>query len=99
MFDQNSRYYSIENAKMCVIRDGIPCFIIYKKRRLIENPGNPLSLIEHHVVRGDRLDLVTARYLGDPMEFWRLCDGSNVIRPDELEEVGRVITVAISDLP
>jgi hypothetical protein len=50
------------------------------------------------VAQGDRLDNVTARYLGDPAQFWRVCDANNVLRPDELEETGRAIAIALPDL-
>jgi hypothetical protein len=38
---------------------------------------------------------VTARYLGDPTQFWRLCDANGVLHPVELEQTGRMITIAI----
>ena len=41
-------------------------------------------LAEHVVVRGDRLDLIAAAYLGDPTQFWRICDANPVIHPEEL---------------
>jgi hypothetical protein len=34
--------------------------------------------------------------LGDPTQFWRLCDANGVLRPDELiQSVGTVIEVAM----
>ena len=42
------------------------------------------------MTEGDRLDNVTARYLGDPEQFWRLGDANTEMRADELTtEVGR----------
>ena len=38
-----------------------------------------------HVVRqGDRLDLIAAKYLGDPLMAWLICDANGAIRPDDL---------------
>ena len=38
-----------------------------------------------HVVKsGDRLDLIAAKYLGDPLMFWLLCDANGAIRPNSL---------------
>ena len=55
-----------------------------------------VSLAEHPITRGDRLDLVTARYLGDPTQFWRVCDANGATRPDELTEVvGRVLRIPL----
>jgi hypothetical protein len=33
---------------------------------------------------GERLDLVAARFLGDPTGFWKLCDANNAPVPDAL---------------
>jgi hypothetical protein len=47
-------------------------------------------------VEGERLDNLTARYLGDPTQFWRVCDANEVFRPDELTETpGRTIDIAM----
>jgi hypothetical protein len=47
------------------------------------------------VAQGDRLDTITARYLGDPTQFWRICDANDTLRPDELEEPGRTVRIAL----
>ena len=36
--------------------------------------------------QGDRLDNIAARYLGDPEQFWRICDANGAMRPDELTD-------------
>ena len=38
------------------------------------------------MVQGDRLDNITAKYLGDPEQFWRMCDANGAMRPEELTE-------------
>ncbi|MET1027868.1 MAG: LysM domain-containing protein, partial [Dongiaceae bacterium] len=53
-------------------------------RRFVPPPERFAVLQEHLVQQGDRLDNVTARYLGDPEQFWRLCDANGVLRPNEL---------------
>ena len=53
-------------------------------------PSTLPTLAEHPITRGDRLDLVTARYLGDPTQFWRVCDANLVIHPDELVAADRI---------
>jgi len=53
-------------------------------------------LTEHAVTEGDRLDNVTARYLGDPEQFWRLGDANTEMRADELTtEVGRRLSIPL----
>ena len=45
---------------------------------------------------GDRLDNLAQRYIGDPEQFWRLCDANGAMRPDELTEViGRRLRITL----
>jgi hypothetical protein len=43
-------------------------------------------LLEHVVKQGDRLDRITAHYLGDPEQFWRVCDANDAIDPNALTD-------------
>jgi len=52
----------------------------------------------HRVTQGERLDNVTAKYLGDPEQFWRLCDANRALRPQELTEtLGRRIAITLPE--
>lgn len=96
MFDKTSRYYNLDTATLTVTNsDGTSREIRYLKRRFIPSSAGMTTLVEHPVSQGDRLDHITARYLGDPTQFWRLCDTNNVLNPDELEETGRTIKIAL----
>lgn len=97
MFETNSRYYNVETVKMTATgSDGQPRVIAYKRRRFIASSTGTVTLVEHTVTRGDRLDLITARYLGDPTQFWRVCDANDVLSPEELtREVGIRIRIAL----
>src|SRR4051812_12790727 len=96
MFDPTSRYDSLPTDKRTVTgSDGLERVVAYKRRRFLPPIGTSPTLVEHTVVQGERLDNITARYLGDPTLFWRLCDANLVLRPDELEEVGRVIEIVL----
>lgn len=97
MFDPGSRYSKVADATLIVTgEDGEQRTLRYKRRRFIpEDEGAPV-LVEHQVRDGDRLDNVTARYLGDPTQFWRVCDANGALRPDELVEVaGRRIKIVL----
>ncbi|MCA1553167.1 MAG: LysM domain-containing protein [Chloroflexi bacterium] len=97
MFDTNSRYYKIEQGTLSVSdRDGQPREIRYVRRRFIPPPETMTTLVEHKVLQGERLDNITARYLSDPTLFWRVCDANDVIVPEELETVGRLIRIAMA---
>lgn len=83
LFTITSRYYTVGTAQLTT-PDGKT--IVYLRRRLVPPPEDFVTLQEHHVVAGDRLDNVTAEYLGDPEQFWRLCDANNAMEPEELTE-------------
>jgi hypothetical protein len=96
MFDPTSRYFAIETSTVAVPdADEGTREIRYVKRRIIPATETMQTLVEHTVTQGDRLDNVTARYLGDPTQFWRVCDANNVVQPEELEETGRVVKIAL----
>jgi hypothetical protein len=38
----------------------------------------------HRRLAGQRLDLISARYLRDATTFWRLCDANDAVVPDAL---------------
>jgi hypothetical protein len=99
MFDQTSRYFSIDTVTISVVDpDGETRDIRYVKRRIIPSSEGMTTLVEHTVTQGERLDVITARYLGDPTQFWRLCDANNVLQPEELEETGRVIQISLPNM-
>jgi hypothetical protein len=96
MFTSTSRYYTIENATLIVTdQDGGKRTLVYKRRRFTPSSGALTTLTEYTVTQGDRLDNITARYLDAPTEFWQVCDVNNVLHPCELEEVGKVIKIAL----
>ena len=95
MFSLNSRYYGLATATL-ETADGKQ--IVYVRRRFVPPPENFALLVEHAVTEGERLDNITAQYLGDPEQFWRLCDANGAIRPDELvETVGRRIRITLPE--
>lgn len=97
MFEPTSRYYELETVKMTV-RDsrGEPRVVSYKRRRFVPPGATMTTLAEHVVTQGDRLDNLAARYVGDPEQFWRICDANDAMRPEELvEEVGRAIKIGL----
>ena len=91
----NSRYQGIPTA-MLETPDGRK--IIYLRRRFVPPPERFALLQEHTVVERDRLDNITAQYLGDPELFWRICDANRAMRPDELTEtIGRRIRITLPE--
>lgn len=95
LFPPTSRYFGIETA---TLKDAKGREIAYLRRRFVPSPDRFALLQEHTVTEGERLDNVTARYLGDPEQFWRICDANNALRPDELTEtVGRRLRITLPE--
>lgn len=94
-FSPTSRYYSLETAKL-EMDSGRQ--VVYIRRRFLPAPARFTLLQEHVVTQGDRLDNITAQYLGDPEQFWRICDANGVMHPAELtEEIGRRIRITLPE--
>lgn len=91
MFEPTSRYFALETATLTTSDGRV---VAYQRRRFLPQAyGLPL-LVEVVVAQGERLDLLTARALGDPEQFWRVCDANDAARPGDLTtEPGRVLRI------
>ncbi len=100
MFDSTSRYYNFETATLNMLdSEGNVREVKYIRRRFIPRQSDETTLVEHTIAEGDRLDNVTAKYLGDPLQFWRVCDANNAMNATELtEEVGTVVHITLPQL-
>ncbi|WP_194825060.1 LysM peptidoglycan-binding domain-containing protein [Nocardia sp. XZ_19_231] len=91
-FPATSRYVTIPTATHDV--DGRTTR--YLTRRFLPQPEELALLHTHTVAEGERLDNVTARYLGDPEQFWRIADANRALRPDDLlAVVGRELRITL----
>jgi hypothetical protein len=95
MFPPTSRYYGIERVEK-ETPDGRK--IVFLRRRFVPPPERFELLLEHSVSEGERLDNITAEYLGDPEQFWRIADANGAVRPEELTEtVGRRLRITLPE--
>jgi hypothetical protein len=96
MFESTSRYYGLTTKTYA--EDGRD--ILYKARRFLPQ-GESLPLLREVVVAElDRMDLIAARTLGDPEQFWRVCDANNAMNPFALtDQPGRILRVAVPQVP
>lgn len=95
MFQPESRYDRLETARHA-LRDGR--VIAYKRRRFLPRGMGMALLAEVEVMDADRLDLVAARSLGDPEQFWRLCDANDAMNPvDLVARPGRRLRVGVPE--
>jgi nucleoid-associated protein YgaU len=92
LFPLNSRYRGIDTA---TIRSADQV-IAYVRRRFIPSPDQSTPMQAHTVKQGERLDNLAAQFLGDAELYWRLCDANSAMRPEELEQPGIALRVALT---
>lgn len=83
LFPPNSRYHGIATTTLQTAGGKT---VVYIVRRFLPAPDDLTLLQEHVVTDGERLDRIAAQYIGDPEQFWRICDANGAMRPDELTE-------------
>jgi len=94
-FGPTSRYHVIETATWTG-PDGRA--VVYLRRRFVPPPERFAQVDEHTVAEGDRLDNLAAHYLGDPEQFWRICDANVALHPAELtDELGRRLRITLPE--
>jgi hypothetical protein len=88
MLDATSRYRALSAQPSTYIgEDGRT--ILYLPRRWLPASASVSMSARVRVSAIDRLDQVAARTLGDPLQFWRLCDANDAMDPfDLLDDAG-----------
>jgi len=95
LFPPTSRYYGLATAELETTSGKI---IVYVRRRFVPPPERFALLQEHIVRQHERLDNITAQYLDDPEQFWRVCDANRAMRPAALTEVvGRRLRITLPE--
>jgi hypothetical protein len=96
MFEPTSRYYTIETTNRTQPDGRV---VAFKRRRFLPRGESMLVLAELNVAQGERLDVLTARALGDPEQFWRVCDANNAMYPPDLvAEPGQRLRVPVPQI-
>lgn len=98
LFPITSRYYGVNTATLTTPAGKA---IIYLRRRFVPSSERFSLLQEHTVTQGDRLDNITAQYLGDPEQFWRVADANNAMAPSDLvkqpDNIGRRLRITLPE--
>ena len=84
MFDSKSRYLKAETYE---VKD--------KRGRTVSvvatpPPPDQLLLGIHLLKQGERLDLLAAKYLGDPAGYWRIAEQNDVMLAEALTEAPEI---------
>ena len=93
LFTPTSRYYKLKTSTLETSDNKT---ILHLCRRFVPSPNEFTLLQEHIISQGDRLDNLAGQYLGDPEQYWQLCDANGAVRPDDLtEEIGGKLRITL----
>jgi hypothetical protein len=90
----NSRYHGVP-MRTLTAPDGT--VTAYLARRFVPPPASLAEVDGHTMAAGERLDLVAARRLGDPLLAWRIADANGALDPAELERPGRRLRLTLPE--
>lgn len=94
-FAPNSRYFGVQSATFKT-SDGRQ--VSYLTRRFVPDPSKLHLLLEHLVQdQSERIDNLAAQVLGDPLQFWRICDANGALRPADLVRVGATVRITLPE--
>lgn len=93
-FAPNSRY---ARSAVNTYVDAQGNAVSYVARRFLPAAGSFSMLHEYSVVEGDRIDNLAARFLGDPEQFWKLCDANSGMEPEALMVVGTPLRITLPE--
>lgn len=96
-FPPESRYHGI-GVRLLTAPDGTGTAFL--ARRFAPDPDRFATLSVHIVAQGERLDRTAARLIGDPEQYWSLCDSNGAIWPEALEaDEARIRVTLPIDVP
>jgi len=90
MFAKGSRY---EKTPQAVYTDREGRQISYVVLRTFPLAGPARQI--HDVGAHERLDLIADHFFGDSQQFWRICDANRALRPEDVETVGKRLTIPL----
>lgn len=92
-FGPESRYYG---RPLQSLTNSSGTQISYVSRRFIPPPADYTVLQLYRVGQGDRIDVIAAALLGNPLSYWQLCDANAAIEPPDVVAVpGAFINVTL----
>ena len=90
----SSRYYGAQTEQF-ILPDGTP--VMYLARRIVPQASTYTATQTYVIADGDRLDNLAAKFLGDPLLHWMICDANGATDPDELTaQPGRTILIPLA---
>jgi hypothetical protein len=80
-FGPESRYYGLS-----ILSTTTPSGsqINYVARRFIPPPESYSLLQRYRVQQGDRIDVIAASLVGNPLSYWQICDANLALEPNDV---------------
>jgi len=92
-FAPNSRYYGVPTTTTTLADGRTVCHLT---RRFVPPPESFSVLQSYRVVQNDRLDTIAAKFFGDPLLYWRICDANRALAPQELTRtIGTTLAITL----
>lgn len=92
-YSPSSRYYGLPVLELTAPDGSV---VRYVGRRFIPQISRLPTQVAHPVQQGDRIEVLAARYLGDPLLYWRICDANLAVRPDDPLVLGNSINIPLA---
>jgi hypothetical protein len=80
-FPESSRYRGLS---LLTYRDRDGREIVYVARRWVPPPAVLAEAGRYEVRDGDRIDVIAAKVIGNPLLWWRIADANAALAPSEL---------------
>jgi hypothetical protein len=98
LFDPTSRYFSLKDLKYTLLGEGNSNnrVVTYKERRFLPSVTQ-IDIVQEVIVEaGQRLDNIAFHNIGDPEQYWRICDSNEAMHPLEMTaELGKRLYIGI----
>jgi hypothetical protein len=92
-FGPGSRYYGVGISSYTAPDGTSHAFL---QRRFLPDPASMQVLQQIQVTDpSQRLDNLAAAVLGDPLQYWRICDANWVLQPAGLMQAGQTVRIAL----
>lgn len=92
-FAPNSRYYGVPTVTTTLADGRVVCHLT---RRFVPPPEAFSVLQTYRVVQNDRVDSIAAKFFGDPLLYWRICDANRALAPQETTAtVGDTVAITL----
>lgn len=92
-FGPSSRYYGVATSSYTGPDGTIHAYL---QRRMLPDPA-AMQVMQEILITDprERLDNLAAAVMGDPLQFWQICDANWIMQPADLLQAGQTVRIAL----